>query len=132
MVCNLILAQFGYVPAVTEADADPQARLLEAVRRRPGLGLDEWPDQRLRALQRVIVNNLAVARAYRPGRERCQMLFFSATRQEPTLAEKLESWAAYVDGPIEAVELDCGHRQMLLPEPMVKLAPKISNRMAQL
>ena len=132
MVCNLILAQFGYVPAVTEADADPQARLLEAVRRRPGLGLDEWPDQRLRALQRVIVNNLAVARAYRPGRVRCPMLFFSATRQEPTLAEKLESWAAYVDGPIEAVELDCGHRQMLLPEPMVKLAPKISNRMAQL
>ncbi|HEY3906721.1 MAG TPA: alpha/beta fold hydrolase [Streptosporangiaceae bacterium] len=130
MVCNLILAQFGYVPAVTQADPDPLARLLQAVRRHPGLGLDEWPDQRLRALQRVIVNNLAVARAYQPGRVRCPMLFFSATHQEPTLAEKLESWAAYVDGPIEPIELDCGHRQMLLPEPMGKLAPAISAAMA--
>jgi len=131
MVCNLILAQFGYVPAVAPGDPDPQARLLEAVRRQPGLGLDEWPDQRLRALRRVIVNNLTVARGYRPGRVHCPMLFFSATGQEPALAEKLESWASFVDGPIEAVELDCGHRQMLLPEPMKRLAPAISNRMAQ-
>jgi thioesterase domain-containing protein len=130
MVCNLILAQFGYVPAVVQTDADPQARLLEAVRRHPGLGLDDWSDQRLRALQRVIINNLAVARVYQPGRVRAPMLFFSASRQEPTLAEKLESWASFIDGPIEAVELDCGHRQMLLPEPMIKLAPAISDRLA--
>jgi len=58
------------------------------------------------------------------------MLFFSATHQEPTLAEKLESWASYIEGPIEAVELDCGHRQMLLPKPLEKLAPAISDRMA--
>ena len=31
MICNVILAQFGYVPAA--ADPDPQARLLDAVRR---------------------------------------------------------------------------------------------------
>ena len=105
MVCNLILAQFGYVPAVVQADADPQARLLQAVRRHPGLGLDDWPDQRLRALQRVIINNLEVARVYQPGRVRAPMLFFSASRQEPTLTEKLESWASFIDGPIEAVEL---------------------------
>jgi thioesterase domain-containing protein len=129
MVCNLILAQFGYVPALAPAEPDPQARLLEVVRRHPGLGLDDWPDQRLRALQRVVVNNLEIARAYRPGRVRCPMLFFSATRQEPSLAEKLESWMSFVDGPIEAIELDCGHRQMLLPEPLAKLAPAISNAM---
>ncbi len=130
MVCNLILAQFGYVPAVAQDDADPQAKLLETVRRHPGLGLDDWTDQRLRALQRVIINNLAIACAYKAGRVRCPMLFFSATQQPPTLAKKLESWASYVDGPIEAVELDCGHRQMLLPEPLEKLAPAITSRMA--
>jgi thioesterase domain-containing protein len=129
MVCNLILAQFGYVPALAPAEPDPQARLLEVVRRHPGLGLDDWPDQRLLALQRVVVNNLEIARAYRPGRVRCPMLFFSAIRQEPSLAEKLESWMSFVDGPIEAIELDCGHRQMLLPEPLAKLAPAISNAM---
>jgi thioesterase domain-containing protein len=131
MVYNLVLAQFGYVPVVTAADPDPGARMLEAVRRQPDLGLDEWPDQRLRALQRVITNNLAVARGYQPGRVRCPVLFFSARRHEPTLAEKLENWASFVDGPIEAIELDCGHRQMLLPEPLLRLAPALSKRMAR-
>lgn len=131
MVYNLVLAQFGYVPAVTEGEPDPEARMLEAVRRQPGLGLDEWPDQRLRALQRVITNNIAVARGYQPGRVHCPMLFFSAARNEPTLAEKLENWASFVNGPIEVVELDCDHRQMLLPEPMLRLAPALSNRMAR-
>ena len=105
-----MLAQFGYVPAITPADPDPEARMLELVRRRPGLGLDEWPDQRVRALQRVIKNNVAVMVAHQPGRVHCPMLFFSAVRNPPALAEKLETWRSFVDGPIEAVELDCDHR----------------------
>lgn len=130
-IYNLVLAQFGYVPALTPADPDPGERMLELVRRRPGLGLDEWPDQRLRALQRVIKNNIAVARVHQPGRVHCPLLFFSATRNNPTLAEKLESWEPFVDGPVEAVELDCGHRQMLLPEPIARLGPALSNRLAR-
>ena len=77
----------------------------------------------------MIVNNLAVARAYRPA-VHCPMLFFSATGEEPTLAEKLEGLASYVTGPIEAVELECDHRQTLLPEQMIKVAPAISRCMA--
>jgi thioesterase domain-containing protein len=130
-IYNLVLAQFGYVPAVTPADPAPEERMLEMVRRRPGLGLDEWPDQRLLALQRVIRNNVAVARAHRPGRLHCPLLFFSATHNPPTLAEKLEGWESFVDGPVEAVELDCGHRQMLLPEPIALLGPALSDRMAR-
>jgi thioesterase domain-containing protein len=130
-IYNLVLAQFGYVPGVPPAEPDPEARMLEVVRRQPGLGLDEWPDQRLRALQRVIKNNVAVARAHQPGRVHCPLLFFSATRNPPTLAEKLESWGSFVDGPIEAVELDCDHRQMLLPEPIARLGPALSDRMAR-
>jgi thioesterase domain-containing protein/peptidoglycan/xylan/chitin deacetylase (PgdA/CDA1 family) len=131
MVYNLVLAQFGYVPALTPAEADPEARMLELVRRRPGLGLDEWPDQRVRALQRVIKNNVAVARAHQPGRVHCPLLLFSATRNPPTLAEKLESWQSFVDGPIGAVELDCDHRYMLLPEPMARLGPALSERLVR-
>jgi len=131
MIYNLVLAQFGYVPALTPAEQAPEARMLELVRRRPGLGLDEWPDQRLLALQRVIKNNVAVARSHQPGRVHCPVLFFSATRNPPGLAEKLESWRSFVDGPIEAVELDCDHRYMLLPEPIARLGPALSDRMAR-
>ena len=131
MVYNLVLAQFGYVPALTPAEPDPEARMLELVRRRPGLGLDEWPDQRVRALQRVIKNNVAVAHAHQPGRVHCPLLFFSATRNPPTLAEKLEIWRTFVDGPIEAVELDCDHRYMLLPEPIAQIGPALTGALAR-
>jgi thioesterase domain-containing protein len=131
MVYNLVLAQFGYVPALTPAEPDPEARMVELVRRRPGLGLDEWPDQRVRALQRVIKNNVAVALGHQPGRVHCPLLFFSANRNPPTLAEKVANWQTFVDGPIEAVELDCDHRYIWLPEPLARLGPAISQSMAR-
>jgi thioesterase domain-containing protein len=131
MVYNLVLAQFGYVPALTPADPEPEARMLELVRRRPDSGLAEWPEQRLRALQRVIKNNVKVARYHQAGRVHCPMLFFSATRNPPMLGEKLERWRSFVDGPIEAVELDCDHRYMLLPQPMARLGPALSDRLAR-
>jgi thioesterase domain-containing protein/peptidoglycan/xylan/chitin deacetylase (PgdA/CDA1 family) len=131
MVYNLVLAQFGYVPALTPAEPDPEARMLELVRRRPGLGLDEWPDQRVRALQRVIKNNVAMAHAHQPGRVHCPLLFFSATRNPPALAEKLDNWRAFVDGPIEADELDCDHRYMLLPEPIARIGPALTGALAR-
>ena len=59
------------------------------------------------------------------------MLFFSASRNPPTLAEKLDDWRPFIDGPIEAVELDCDHRYMLLPEPMARLGPALSERLAR-
>ena len=89
-------------------------------------GLDQWPDQRLRALQRVITNNIEIGRGYRPGLVHCPLLFFSAARHEPSLTAKLRSWEPFIDGPVEAVELDCDHRQMLLPEPMERLGPALS------
>ncbi|HTX27911.1 MAG TPA: alpha/beta fold hydrolase [Streptosporangiaceae bacterium] len=131
MIFNLILAQFGYVPALTADDPDPRARMLELVRQRPGSGLDEWPDQRVRALQRVILNNVAVARGYQPGRVHCPMLFFSASRNPPTLEAKLDDWRPFIDGPIEAVELDCDHRYMMLSEPVARLGPALSERLAR-
>lgn len=130
-VYNIILAQFGYVPSLTAADPEPEARMLELIRRHPGLGLDEWPEQRLRAMQRVIKNNILVAVSHQPGRVHCPFLFFSATQNPPPLAEKLEGWRLFVDGPIEMVEVDCDHRYMLLPEPAAKIGPALAERMAR-
>jgi thioesterase domain-containing protein len=131
MMFNLVLAQFGYVPALTPAEAEPEARMLELVRRRPGLGLDDWPDQRIRALQRVIKNNVLIARTHQPGRLHCPLLFFSATRNPPSLAEKIQSWRSFVDGPIEVLELDCDHRYMLLPEHVSRIGPALSDGLAR-
>ena len=61
----------------------------------------------------------------------CRLLFFSATRNPPGLAEKLDSWQSFADGPIEAVELDCDHRYMLLPEPIARLGPALTGALAR-
>jgi thioesterase domain-containing protein len=128
---NLVLAQFGYVPALTPDEPEPGARMLQVVRRRPGLGLDGWPEQRLHALQRVIRNNVAIARTYQPGRVHSPLLFFSATRNPPGLAEKLDSLRQRVDGPVEALELDCDHRYMLLPELARRIGAAVSGGLAR-
>lgn len=128
---NLILAQFGYVPALTADDLDPEARMLELVARRPGLGLDEWPDKRVNALLRVMKNNMVVTGTHRPGRVHCPMLFVSCTGSPPTLAEKLETWRSFVDGPIEVLELDCDHRWMLLPESLARIGPALTGQLAR-
>jgi thioesterase domain-containing protein len=131
MFYNLILAQFGYVPALTAADPEPEAQMLELVRRRPGLGLDEWPDKRVHALQRVIKNNTVVMRTHQPGRVHGPMLFISCTSNPPGLAEKVETWRSFIDGPIETVELDCDHRHMLLPEPVAQMGPALTEQLAR-
>jgi hypothetical protein len=37
----------------------------------------------------------------------------------------------FVDGPIEAVELDCDHRHMLLPGPAARIGPALSDQLAR-
>lgn len=128
-IYNLVLAQFGYVPALTADEPEPEERMLEMIRRRPGM-LGEWPDARLRSLQRVIRNNIAVSCTQRPGRVRSRLLFVAASRNPPTLAEKLQAWGSFVDGPIEVVEVDCEHSLMLLPEPVARIGPALSAQLA--
>jgi thioesterase domain-containing protein len=130
-IYNIILAQFGYVPALTADDPEPLARMLELVRRRPGLGLDDWPEKRVHALQRVVTNNTVVAHAHQPGRVHCPMLFVSCISNGPPLAEKVEAWRSFVDGRIETVELDSDHSHLLLPEPVARFGPALSEQLAR-
>jgi thioesterase domain-containing protein len=59
------------------------------------------------------------------------MLFFSCVSNPPGLAEKLETWRSFVDGPIEALELDCNHNHILLPEPAARIGQAISGQLAR-
>ena len=131
LLYNFVLDEFGYDPALVAEDPEPEARLLELVRRRPGLGLDEWPEWRIRALLRVIRNNVAVARGYRMGQVRCPVLFCSATRMARPLEQKLADWQPFVKPPIEVVEVDCLHRYLLLPKPLSVIGPAVTERLAR-
>jgi len=130
LLYNFILAEFGYEPALTADEPDPAARLLALIRRRPGLGLDEWPDRRVLALLRVTRNIVALTRAHRPGRVDGPLLFFSAARTPPALADKLASWRPFAAGPVDAVELDCRHQHLVLPEPASRIGASLTDRMA--
>jgi thioesterase domain-containing protein len=131
LLYNFVLAEFGYDPALVEEEPDPEARLLELVQRRPGLGLDDWAEWRTRALLRVIRNNVAVARGYRLDQVTCPVLFFSATRMGRPLEDKLADWQPFMQQPIEVIEVDCRHQYMLLPQPISVIGAAVTERLAR-
>lgn len=129
LLCDFVLREFGYQPMVEPDDPDPVGRLVQVVRGRPGLGLSEWPDRRLRALPRVIRHTIAVAQRHRPGLVRCPVLFLSATRTRRSTEAKVASWDGHLDGPVEVVEVDCEHEHMLLPRPVAAIGAAVGARM---
>ncbi|MEO6503617.1 MAG: alpha/beta fold hydrolase [Jatrophihabitantaceae bacterium] len=131
LLCNFVLDEFGYDPAVTEDDPDPEARLMELVRSRPGLGLDDWAEWRIQALLRVSRNIVTVTRGYRLDQVRCPVLFISATRLARPLEDKLADWQPIVAQPIEVIEVDCLHRHLLLPQPISVIGAAVTERLAR-
>jgi thioesterase domain-containing protein len=132
LLYNFVLAEFGYDPLLTAEDAEPEARVLELIKRKPGLGMQEWSPRQVLALLRVIRNNVTVTRAWPPERLHCPLLFCSAIQTPPDLADKLAGWRQYVDGPIEAIELNCRHRHLLLPEPISAIGAALTERLGRL
>jgi thioesterase domain-containing protein len=132
LLYNFVLAEFGYGTVVNPGEPEPQARarVLAEIRQRPGLGLADWPQQRVLALLRVIRNNVALARSYRPGRLRGPMLLVAATGSAPQTARKLARWRPLVAGPIDVLEVDCQHQHMLLPEPLSTIGSAMTIRLS--
>jgi thioesterase domain-containing protein len=128
---NFVLGEFGYPPLVEADEPEPEAATLALIRSRPGLGLTEWPDRQILRLLRVIRNNVAAARAFRPGRVRCPVLLFAATGSGPSTAEKAAAWGAVAEGPVDVVEVGCRHEHMLLPGPLAVIGAVVSERLAK-
>lgn len=130
---NIVLDSFGYPQLLQQGEPEPEAGALAVIRRRPNLILSAWSDDQIRRLLQVILNNVAIARAdvRPPGVLRCPALLFAATgtEEEPSTAEKAESWRAATHGPVEVVELDCKHQHMLLPEPMAVIGAALTRRL---
>jgi thioesterase domain-containing protein len=129
---NIVLDSFGYPALLREDEPAPEARTLAVIRSRPGLSLSEWSDRQILRLLRVILNNVATARAHvrPPGMLRCPVLLFAATGTGAATAEKAGLWHAVTDGPVEVVELDCQHQHMLLPEPRAVIGAALARRLA--
>jgi thioesterase domain-containing protein len=130
LLYNFVLGEFGYPTPLIEGEPHPEDRVLEVVRSRPSLGLTEWPEQRVRALLRVIRNNVATARGYRPGRIRGSMLFIAATDTPPATEAKVAMWRSLVDGSIDVFEVPCQHQHMLLPEHLSRIGEQVSRRLS--
>lgn len=131
LLCDFVLREFGYQPVIEPDEPDPVTRMLELIRERPGLGLQEWPDRQLLALPNVIRNNIAMVQGHRPGRVRGPALFLAATKGEQSTESKLASWDDYLGGAVDVVTVDCKHEHMLLPEPIARIGAGISAHLAR-
>jgi thioesterase domain-containing protein len=127
---NWVLNEFGYTQTLRFDDTQPEAKVLSTARGRRGLGFDDWPDQRILALLRIVRHNVLLVDGHRPGRVHCSMLFISATENPPTLREKLDRWQPYVGGPIHAVEVGLDHHQLLRPDAMERIGPAVTGMLS--
>lgn len=125
---NVVLSDFGYLPVLVEGEPEPEARVLETIRGKPGLALDDWSDERVLTLLRVIRNNVMVARGHVPESVRCGLLYLVATRRPPALPEKVERWSPYIGGTIDVVGIDCLHEHMMLPGPAEQIGAALTGR----
>lgn len=125
---NIFLDSFGYSKLLQQGEPEPEARALAVIRSRPTQLLSRWSDDEIMRLLQVILNNVAIARAYvpPPGMLSCPVLLFAANGTAPSAAEKAALWHAVTDGPVEVVELECQHQHMLLPEPMVAIGAALT------
>ncbi|MEE3623998.1 amino acid adenylation domain-containing protein [Nitrospirillum sp. BR 11752] len=84
---------------------------------------------------RVIQNNLAIARKFKPQPLNTGLLFFRATHLtgpslKGLLMHETEAWAPHVRGPIQEHRLACHHQAMMDPVPLEEIARIVARELA--
>ncbi|GHA69155.1 hypothetical protein GCM10010372_80720 [Streptomyces tauricus] len=86
------------------------------------------------AIAAVMRNNLRIAPQFTPGVFHGDVLFFSATEEQPTdfpvdlamLPGKADSWRPHVDGTLHDHRVPCGHYEMTEPEPIARIGEVVA------
>jgi len=146
-VSTLVLID-GYPPAtgpqpVQVADASENlARLLASVgqpvpagpldlarftelARTPGGPLAWLDDELLAALPAVFARHANLLAGFRPGTVRADMLHFDAVADKNDQAPLPTDWQQHLTGRLRVVPLDCGHAEVLDPQPLARICAEL-------
>ncbi|GAA2067614.1 amino acid adenylation domain-containing protein [Polymorphospora rubra] len=130
-ILNVVLADFGYDPALLDGGPLDLDRVLTIIRAAGG-ALVDWSDEGIAALLEVTTNNLAAVRAFTPDRFHGDLLFFSATLTRPELLQTVDTWLPYVDGRIDNRDIACRHERMMRPDAITEIGPILADHLATL
>ncbi|WP_407567200.1 amino acid adenylation domain-containing protein [Polymorphospora sp. A560] len=130
-ILNVVLADFGYDPALLDGGPLDLDRVLSVIRAAGG-ALVDWSDEAIAALVEVTTNNLAAVRAFDPDRFHGDLLFFSATLTRPELLQTVDTWLPYVDGRIDNRDIACRHERMMRPDAIAEIGPMLADHLAAL
>lgn len=94
------------------------------------------PAQLIGRLRSVTENNLALARAHRPGVVRADVLFVRATERAEGAAtlylhDRPEAWRPHLAGRLERRDVACAHQEMLDGPAMESVGPWIATMLDQ-
>jgi thioesterase domain-containing protein len=71
----------------------------------------------------------ALAASFKPRTYRGDVLFFRAVQTDagPFVSRTPAAWQPYVDGHIEAYEIDCAHEAMMRPHALAQIGPRLAS-----
>ncbi|MGH3660501.1 MAG: non-ribosomal peptide synthetase [Micromonosporaceae bacterium] len=103
---------------------DPRAETFALVRAGAGV-LAGFDDSRIEALHEASARHIRQAFTWRPSRYDGPVTLFSATRTpEATTEQKADAWRPWASA-VEVHELDCGHSEVLNPEPVAVIGAAV-------
>jgi thioesterase domain-containing protein/acyl carrier protein len=90
--------------------------------RTPGNPLAGLDDDLLEVLPAVFAYHLNLLSEFRPSPIRADVLYFDALADKDDQSPSPTEWLPYLTGRFDVVPLDCGHAEVLAPQPLARIA----------
>ena len=107
----------------TQVAINPIMNLLDVLRRE---GLTTLKEHHYEAIMDTFKNNTRVMRTFAPEQFRGDLSLFVAMETEGK--PPIENWRPYVSGDINVHPIDCGHDNMMDPNPAAKIGHVLAGR----
>jgi amino acid adenylation domain-containing protein len=89
----------------------------------------ELVEEHIDRLYRVFVNNSRLGAEFTPGTFVGDALLFVATKEKPSHWPVPDSWAPFIDGHVDAHELDCAHAEIANPWALERIGAVLAKHM---
>jgi nonribosomal peptide synthetase DhbF len=135
---HFFFENLGRELGVPEGESLNESRIVDALRKgqtRPPWNilwahLGEGTEDVVARAVDVAINNAHLVQDFRPSRFDGNLLFFSATLEEPDASFTPQLWAPYITGEIENHSIDCQHDDMLQPIPLAEIGRVLAAKLA--
>jgi thioesterase domain-containing protein len=121
----VLLDMLGYDAKILEGESLTFTKAMEILRGQDG-ALANLQEHHFSAIMEILANNSHLAIDFTPGQFCGDILFFTATLDQPEDAPTPDAWRPYVDGTIQIHDIACRHNRMMQPGSLAQIGPVLA------